>query len=116
MGLFSAIRKIFQSNNVGSLLNASVNANTDLLSDVSISVSGVLRVVIVEDTGVTAKYKLTRGGTTITPLLNGGSSLNANASYVFDIPVKSGDTVNIQVGGNTNILHLDVFEITSASP
>jgi hypothetical protein len=67
---------------------------------VCVAIAGILRV------------RRTQGGVTISENLNDGQNLNANASYSFTVPWRTGDNVNFwysQTGGN--ILSLIVDEI-----
>jgi hypothetical protein len=97
----------------GSVFNTSVNANTNIFaSDLSptnspttfriyacFSVSGVLTV------------RRTKAGTTVSEQLNGGNALTANAAYMFDVPVESDETVNVQYSVNATALKLAILEI-----
>jgi hypothetical protein len=63
-----------------------------------VSVTGVLRVV------------RTQGATTVTENLNGGNSLTAGASYLFDIPVRSGDSINLRYSVTTGTIYCCVID------
>ncbi len=95
--------------------NASASANTDVFStDVTPTESpSALRVTVSEDTGVTFKTAITLSGTTVTVEFNEGSTLTADALYVFDLPVRSDATYNFQFGGNTTINVLQVDEVST---
>jgi len=45
--------------------------------------------------------------------VNGGTALNSNALYAFDIIVESGESVNLQYSVNATALELKVVEIAS---
>lgn len=65
-----------------------------------VSVAGILRVV------------RTVGGVTVTEDLNSGNTLAAGASHLFDIPWRSGDSVNLRysvTGGTIYRLVIDEF-------
>ena len=109
----SSIRDRFTPILKGSVFNASVSANTNIFaSDLSptnspttfriyatFSASGVLSVV------------RTRAGTSVTEQLNSGNALNANAAYIFDIIVESGESINLQYSVAATALVLKVVEI-----
>jgi len=70
---------------------------------VCVSVAGILRVA------------RTIGGTTLTEDLNGGSNLTANAAYMFTVPWRTGDGVNIRYSVTTGtIKRLLIDEIGGA--
>jgi len=96
-----------------SLINASVTANTDILSSsispehspatfriyVSFSASGVLSLV------------RTKNGTTVVEQLNAGNSLNANCAYAFDILVEGDEQINLRYSVDATLLRLIIIEI-----
>jgi len=93
--------------------NVSVTANTDILADdltpvnppcafrimVAFSVAGVFKAIITRDT------------TVVTVEFNAGSSLTADALYIFDCLMSEGDKVNFQYSVNATMRVLQVFEI-----
>jgi hypothetical protein len=99
-----------------SIFNTAVTANTNIFpSDLTptnapttfriyacLSASGVLTV------------RRTKAGTTVSEQLNSGTALTANAAYIFDILVESGETVNLQYSVNATALSLKVLEVPSA--
>ncbi len=78
--------------------------------------TGILRVLVSENTGVVFSLVLTRGGVTVTSAYNGGAALAANSLYLFDVPVQRGDIVNFQFGGATTVLLLDAYVIKTMGP
>lgn len=56
----------------------------------------------------------TKAGVTRSETMNTGDPLVANAAYIFDVLVNSGDSINIQYGGAGTVLYLTVFEIPIA--
>ncbi len=67
---------------------------------ICVSVSGVLRVERVQST------------VEVTENLNGGVALSAGAAYMFDVPWRSGDTVNLVYSVTSGtIYNLDICEI-----
>lgn len=97
----------------GSVFNTAINANTNIFSMnlvptyspttfriyACFSVAGVLTI------------RRTSGTTTISEQLNAGVALAANASYMFDFLVESGETINIQYSINATLLTLKVVEV-----
>jgi hypothetical protein len=70
---------------------------------VCVSVAGVLRVA------------RTQGATTVTENLNGGTNLTAGAAYMFDVPWRSGDSINIKYSVTTGTIYrLIIDEIGAA--
>jgi len=55
--------------------------------------------------------KRTKSATTISETLNGGNALSANAAYIFDIIVESGETINLQYSVAATALVLKVIEL-----
>lgn len=61
------------------------------------------------------KLARTRGGTTITEVLNSGNSLNADAAYMFNIPWRTGDSLNVQYSATGGTLkRLTMEEVSLA--
>ena len=61
---------------------------------VCVSVSGVLRVA------------RTVGATTVTEDLNSGGALAANAAYMFTVPWRTGDSINIRYSVTTGTIYI----------
>jgi len=109
----SVIRDLFRPILKGSVFNSSVSANTNIFaSDLAptyapttfriyacFNASGVLSIV------------RTKGGVTVTEQLNSGNALTANAAYVFDVLVESGETINLQYSVAATALVLKVVEV-----
>ena len=57
----------------------------------------------------------TSGGTTVSEQLNSGNNLTANAAYMFDIVVDSGETINLRYGLPTTAIKVSVIEIGAAA-
>jgi len=100
-----------------SLLNVSISANTNILSS-SITPSlatstspSIFRIYVAFDTIGVLSIVRTKGSITVVEQLNGGNALNANASYMFDIPVEYEESINLQYSVNTTLLVLKVIEI-----
>lgn len=80
---------------------------------IPIAETGILRVIVAENTGVVFSLSLTRGFPAapvqvVTPY-NAGVALVANCLYLFDVPVQVGDVVNFQFGAGTTIFRLDAY-------
>jgi hypothetical protein len=97
------------------LFNVSVSANTDILSS-PIKASNppsIFRIYAVFDTAGVLFVKRIRGSTSVLEALNNGASLNANASYIFDIIVSSLDSINFQYSVDATLLTLIVVEVSA---
>lgn len=87
---------------------------------IPIAETGILRVIVAENTGVVFSLSLTRGFPAtpvqvVTPY-NAGAALAANCLYLFDVPVIRGDVVNFQFAAGTTILMLDSFMVLMCGP
>ncbi len=98
---------------VGRIFNTAVSANTDLFStDLSpTSDASTFRIEVAENTGVVLTVTETVSGTTVNMDLNGGTVIDQNALNKFDIKTRGDATYNLQVGGSTTILRLQVDEL-----
>ncbi|MEM3895567.1 hypothetical protein [Thermofilum sp.] len=93
--------------------NTPVTANTNIFP-ISISPTNSLasfRIYASFDSSGVLSVARTKSGTTVTEQLNSGISLNANASYIFDIIVQSNESINLQYSANATALVLKVIEI-----
>lgn len=85
-----------------------------------IAETGILRVIVAENTGVVFSLALTRGWPTapvqVVMAYNAGAALAANCLYMFDVPVLAGDIVNFQFGANTTILMCDAHLVLMMGP
>ncbi len=91
-------------------------ANTDILA-AALSPSYdpcLFRIMVAFDTAGIFKVKITKGSNSQTLLFNSGANLVANALYIFDHLVHSGDTINYQYSINAQMLVLRVQEIDVA--
>lgn len=83
--------------------------------------TGILRVIVSENTGVVFSLNLTRGfgtaaaATSLMPY-NSGVALVANCLYLFDVPVQAGDVANFQFGAGTTVLMLDAYLVITMGP
>ena len=93
--------------------------NTDKGADTAVLGSAVsptntpclFRIIVSIDKATVFKADITKGGNTQTVEFNGGSDLAANALYIFDMLVHSGDTVNWKCTGAVTYLVFRVQEI-----
>jgi len=99
-----------------SIFNASVTANTNILSQ-SVTPSQALsghcstfRIQCCFDAAGILTLTRTKGGTTITEQLNSGVSLNANCIYVFDFLVEPDESINLQYSVNAVAKEIKVVE------
>jgi len=95
----------------------SVTANTNIL-DESLTPTNppcLFRIMVSFDTAGVFKAVITRDTTAETVEFNAGASLVANALYIFDMLVHSGDKVNFQYSVNATLLVLRVQEIGAAT-
>jgi hypothetical protein len=89
------------SANVNFLLNNLVPNKTPCRFRITIcmTLSGILYVMRQSSAGIKSFQ------------MNAGNALNANAEYIFDIVVDSGETVNFQTSANPYLLKFSVVEI-----
>ena len=100
----------------GAIFNTAVAASTDMFK-AALSptlAASVFRVYVVFNASGTLTVRRTRGPATVSEQLNAGTALTANAAYIFDILVKTGDTINLQysIAGTTIVLL--IFEMPTA--
>jgi hypothetical protein len=92
--------------------NTAITAATNILAS-AISPSdppSIFRIFVAIDTAGVFSARITNGSATVGVNFNGGSSLAANAGYIFDILVHSGDSVNFQHSASGTLLVLRVAE------
>ncbi|MEM3845922.1 MAG: hypothetical protein QXU98_09495 [Candidatus Parvarchaeota archaeon] len=102
--------------NKATIFNTAVSANTNIFSTALSPTSAPCRFRIyacLSASGVLSVER-TSGSTTIAEQLNGGNALTANASYLFDIVVESGQTINLQYSVAGTALEISVDEIDLA--
>jgi hypothetical protein len=99
----------------GKIINTSIAANTNFFgSNLAPSASPVIfRINVTMNTAGVLTVRRTDGATTVSEQLNGGSNLIANASYIFDTIVATGQTINLQYSTSATIVSCIVVE-TSA--
>jgi hypothetical protein len=99
----------------GKIINTSIAANTNFFgSNLAPSASPVIfRINVTMNTAGVLTVRRIDGATTVSEQLNGGANLIANASYIFDILVATGQTINLQYSTSATIVSCIVVE-TSA--
>jgi|GEM_PF-5802303 len=82
---------------LGSVLNASVSANTNIFSSaLSVSQPSRVKIIVLASASGVLTLTLTSGTTTVSGSINSGNSLTANAWYEFEIDLPSGVSINLQ--------------------
>jgi len=100
-----------------SKFNESVTANTDIFSTAlsssyaSSTYISNFRIYAVFNASGVLSVRRTQNGTTIEEKLNSGNTLSADCTYVFDIVVEEGQTINLRYSNNATALILTVAEI-----
>ncbi len=87
-----------QPSSAGSIFNTALPAAEAnwFGADISITSAGTMRVAVQATVAGILRAAITRSATQKMLNLNQNAVLSANALYVFDIPVKSGDTLNLK--------------------
>ena len=102
---------------LATVFNKSISGDADILaSDITLTENGILRVGVALSSATTFKLKLTRDTTMKVLLYNSGSNLVANALYIFDFNVRSGDKVNFRCGGSVTVVVMNCDLIVSMGP
>jgi len=93
-----------------------VTANTNIApTDLSPTYTpSIFRVYCCFSASGVLTVRRTRGGVTVSEQLNGGAALTANAAYMFDVLVDSGETVNLQYSVGATALKLSVMEVSGS--
>jgi hypothetical protein len=97
----------------GSLFNTSVAANTNVFTtDLSPTYTPTtFRIYACFDTGGILTVRRKKGAVTVSEQLNSGANLAANAAYMFDILLESGESVNLQYSADATALCIKVCEV-----
>jgi len=100
-----------------SIFNQTVTANTNIFStDISPQFNpSVFRIYATFNASGNLIVTRTKSGVTVNETLNGGTVLNANSAYIFDVIVELGETINLQYSANAAALVLKVIEIPHMS-
>jgi hypothetical protein len=109
----SELKNLFKLVLKGSLFNTSITANTNIFaSDLAPANSPTtFRIYACFDTGGVLAVRRTKGTVTVSEQLNSGTALVANAAYMFDVIVESGETVNLQYSVDATALCIKVCEV-----
>ena len=82
---------------LGSVLNASVSANTNIFSSaLSVSQPSKVKILVVASASGVLTLEIMSGTTTVSGSMNASNPLNANAWYEFEIDLPSGVSLNVQ--------------------
>ncbi len=73
-----------------------------------------LRIYVCTDADGILRVARTISGVTITENLNGGSDLSADASYMFTVPWRTGDEINLRYSVPVTVLRCTIDEIGGA--
>jgi len=97
----------------GSVFDEPITADTDIFDPGPEPTNSptTFRIYACFDAGGVLSVTRTANGGTVTEQLNGGAKLNADAAYIFDIIVESGESVNLQYSVSTTALTLKVLEV-----
>jgi len=73
-----------------------------------------LRIYVCTDADGVLRVARTIGGVTVTENLNAGSDISADASYMFTVPWRTGDEINLRYSVPVTVLRCTVDEIGGA--
>ena len=92
------------------------DADEDILDAVltPIKTPCLFRIMVCTDTAAVFSARITKGANTQTVDFNDSTNLTADALYIFDLLVHSGDTINFRFDADVNMMKvLRVQEITA---
>ena len=97
--------------------NVSVTADINILSSdlTPANTPCLFRIMVCLDTAGVFSAKITKSDDSQTVKLNSASNLTADALYIFDLLVHSGDSVNFQHSANATLKVFRVQEIVAAT-
>ena len=97
----------------GSLFNTSIKADTDIFATYlsPTNTPTTFRIYTCFDTDGVLTVRRKKGTVTVSEQLNSGSALVANAAYMFDIVVESGETVNLQYSVDATAICIKIYEV-----
>ena len=82
---------------LGSVINVSITANTNIFSSaLSISQPSKVKIIVLASASGTLSLEITSGTTTVSGSLNSGNGLTAGAWYEFEIDLPSLVSLNLQ--------------------
>jgi hypothetical protein len=96
-----------------SLFNTAVSANINIFAAGLTPTNSptIFRIYACFDASGVLSVQRTKGAVTVSERLNGGVALSANAAYLFDILVESGESINLQYSVAATALSLKVVEV-----
>ena len=108
-----SIRDLIRPISKANVFNTAVTANANILAgDITPTNAPTLfRIYATFSASGVFSVKRSVGATTVTENMNQGNALVANASYIFDIMVDSGESINFIYSVNATCLKLSVVEI-----
>jgi len=111
---FSTLEARFTPLLKGSVFNDAVTADTDIFGSNLTPTNSptTFRIYVCFDAAGVLTVRRTSGGTTVSEQLNSGTTLTANAAYIFDVPVESGESINLQYSVNATALKIMVLEVS----
>jgi len=95
--------------------NESVSANVNFFdSDIEAKADCLMRIGIALNGTAVLKAIIKRNTDSVTVEFNEGSSLNANSHYIFELPLKEADKLNLQIDTARTVLICTVDEVDFA--
>jgi hypothetical protein len=97
----------------GSLFNTPVVANTDIFTTYlsPTNTPTTFRIYACFDASGVLTVRRKKGTVTVSEQLNSGTALAANAAYMFDVIVESGETFNLQYSVDATALCIKICEV-----
>jgi hypothetical protein len=97
----------------GSLFNTSIAANTNVFTtDLSPTYTPTtFRIYACFESSGVLTVRRKKGAVTVSEQLNSGTALVANAAYMFDILLESGETINLQYSVDATVICIKVCEV-----
>ena len=100
---------------LASMFNQSVTAMTNIFSSpISIDVPCVVRIYVCFSASGRLFLVRTRGGTTITEILNSNNPLANSCAYIFDVMAEGGDQLNLMYEVDATALRILLFKVMVA--
>lgn len=100
---------------LASMFNQSVTAMTNVFpSSISIDSPCVVRIYACFSASGRLFLVRTRGGTTITEILNSNNPLASSCAYIFDVMAEGGDQLNLMYEVNATALRILLFKVMVA--
>jgi hypothetical protein len=98
---------------LGSVFNTAITADTNIFGSTLTPIApvSVLRIYACLGTAGVLTLRRTKGAATVSEKLNGGTELTADAAYVFDVMLDSGETANLRSSASGTALKISVTEL-----